>query len=177
MAAAKKTAAKKPATRNLRAKTAKADVKAVAPETFVERAREALEDRAEQVTATFKNAWEQVGERFQGVRTGAEDALGVVRSSVEIAGQGVRDVNLAVLDMIQGDVTRFLNAQRKTLKAESLKDALEIQGEFVREEIQHRIKNVRVLSEKVGETARDAFAPIRDGVTDLVEKAGLRKAA
>lgn len=174
--AARKTATKTktPKTRTLKAKAAPA---AAIDTTFVEKAREAIEDRAEMLTDRVKAAFKGVQGGLKTVREGAEDVLGVVRSSAEIAGNGVREVNLAMLDMVHGDVTRFIAAQKKVLKADSVKEALEIQAAFVRTEWQHRVKNVRAYGELVAGHARDAFAPIREGVEEIVEKTGLRKAA
>jgi hypothetical protein len=176
MAVAKKTVAK---AKTIKAKVVKAKAVPAAEidMTFVEKAREAIEDRAEMVTDRVKAAFKGVQGRVASIREGAEDVLGVVRSSAGIAGNGVREVNLAVLDMVHGDVTRFVAAQKKALKAESMKEALEIQAAYIRAEFQHRVKNVRAYGEMVAEHARDVFAPIREGVEDLAEKTGLKKAA
>lgn len=131
---------------------------------FVAKAREAIEDRVETLTGRAKDAWEAV-------RGNAGDALGVVRSSLEVAGAGVRDVNLKVIEFVQADANAYFDTFKKVATAKSVKEAFEIQTAYVRAQFQTSVKNARTVGEIAAEAAKGAFKPVRDGI------ANLRKAA
>ena len=138
---------------------------------FVAKAREALEERFETLGDRAKGAWEAAQERVKNARENAADAFGVVRSSLEVAGAGVRDVNLKVIEFAQADVNAYFNAVKKVATAKSIKEAFEAQTAYVRAQFQTNVKNVRTVRELAAEAAKDAFKPVRDGI------ASLRKAA
>lgn len=138
---------------------------------FVAKAREAIEDRVETLTERAKDAWENVQERAKSARANAEDAIGVVRSSIEVAGTGIRDVNLKVIEFVQADANAYFEVVKKVATAKSIKEALEIQGDYIRAQFKTGVKNVRTVRELATEAAKDAFKPVREGF------ANLRKAA
>lgn len=160
-----KTAAKKVATK------AKAAEKAIDASGFVAKAREAIEDRVETITSTAKDAWESVQDRVKSVRENAGDAFGVVRTSLEVAGAGMRDVNLKVIEFVRADVNTYFDTVTQVATAKSVKEAFEIQTSYVRSQFQTSVKNARTVGEIAAEAAKDAFKPVRDGI------ASLRKAA
>ena len=55
--------------------------------------------------------------------------------------------------------------------AKSIKEALEIQGGYVRSQFQTSVHNIRAVRDVAAEAAREAFEPVREGF------AKLRKAA
>lgn len=138
---------------------------------FVAKAREAIEERVETLTEGAKSAWENVQERVKAVRENAGDALGVVRSSLEVAGAGIRDVNLKVIEFVQADANTYFDTFKKVAAAKSVKEAFEIQTAYVRAQFQTSVKNARTVGEIAAEAAKGAFKPVRDGI------ANLRKAA
>ena len=138
---------------------------------FVTKAREVIEDRVETLTERAKDAWENAQARVKAAREGAADALGVVRSSLEAAGAGARDVNLKVIEFVQADANAYFDTVKKVAAAKSVKEALEIQGAYVRSQFETRVKNIRTVGEIAADATRDAFKPVRDGL------ASLRKAA
>lgn len=138
---------------------------------FAAKAREAFEDRFETLSERAKDAWEATQERVKAARENAADALGVVRSSLEVAGAGVRDVNLKVIEFAQADANAYFNAVKKVATAKSVKEAFEAQTAYVRAQFQTSVKNARTVRELAAEAAKDAFKPVRDGI------ASLRKAA
>lgn len=169
MAKTVKTTVKKVASK---AKAApKAAEKAIDASGFVAKAREAIEDRVETITASAKDAWESVQDRVKSVRENAGDAFGVVRSSLEVAGAGIRDVNLKVIEFAQADANTYFNTVKQVATAKSVKEAFEIQTAYVRTQFQTSVKNVRAVGEIAAEAAKDVFKPVRDGI------ANLRKAA
>ncbi|BCW90470.1 hypothetical protein sos41_36400 [Alphaproteobacteria bacterium SO-S41] len=163
-----KTAAKKTTTK---AKAAPKAAEKSIDLSFVAKAREAIEDRVETITEQAKGAWETVQERVKAVRENAGDAFGVVRSSLEVAGAGVRDVNLKVIEFVQADANTYFDTFKKVATAKSVKEAFEIQTAYVRSQFQTSVKNVRTVGEIASEAAKGAFKPVRDGI------ANLRKAA
>ena len=163
-----KTAAKKTATK---AKAAPKAAEKSIDLSFVAKAREAIEERVEAITEQAKGAWENVQERVKAARENAGDAFGVVRSSLEVAGAGVRDVNLKVIEFVQADANSYFDAVKKVATAKSVKEAFEIQTAYVRSQFQTSVKNVRTVREIAAEAAKGAFKPVRDGI------ATLRKAA
>jgi phasin len=164
-----KTAAKKVVNK---AKAApKAAEKAIDASGFVSKAREAIEDRVETITASAKDAWESVQDRVKSARENAGDALGVVRSSLEVAGAGMRDVNLKVIEFVQADANAYFDTVKQVATAKSVKEAFEIQTAYVRSQFQTSVKNARTVGEIAAEAAKGAFKPVRDGI------ASFRKAA
>ena len=135
------------------------------------KAREAIEDRVEMLTGRAKDAWETVQERVKAARENAGDALGVVRSSLTVAGSGLRDVNIKVLEFVQADANAYFDTIKKVAAAKSVKEAFDIQTAYVRSQFQTSVKNARTVGELTVETAKGAFKPVRDGF------ASLRKAA
>lgn len=163
MATAKKTTTK--------AKAAPKAAEKTIDLTFVAKAREAIEDRVEDITGRAKAAWETAQTRVKAAREGAAEALGAVRTSLEAAGTGVRDVNLKVLEFVQADANTYFDTVKKVATAKSVKEALEIQSAYVRSQFETGVKNIRTVRELAAEATRDAFKPVRDGF------ANLRKAA
>ncbi|MCC6918730.1 MAG: phasin family protein [Alphaproteobacteria bacterium] len=159
----KKTAAK--------AKAAPKAAAKAADHSFFAQAREALEERVGTLNDRAKEAWETMQNRAKTAREGAEDAIGVVRTSLEAAGAGVRDVNLKVIEFVQADANAYFDAMRKVAAAKSIKEALEIQGGYVRAQFQTSVQNIRAVRDVAAEAAREAFEPVREGF------AKLRKAA
>lgn len=168
MAKTVKAAVKKTATK---AKAAPKAAEKAIDASFVAKAREVIEDRVETITERAKDAWEQVQDRVKSVRENAGDAFGVVRSSLEVAGAGMRDVNLKVIEFVQADANTYFNTVKKVATAKSVKEAFEIQTAYVRSQFQTSVKNARTVGEIASEAAKDAFKPVREGF------ANLRKAA
>lgn len=171
MAKTMKATAKKVASKTKTAAKAAAKPAEKIDVSFVAKAREAIEDRVETLTERAKDAWEAAQERVKAVRENAGDALGVVRSSLEVAGAGMRDVNLKVIEIVQADANTYFDAVRKLQAAKSIKEAFEIQTAYLRGQFQTGVKNARTVRELATEAAKDAFKPVRDGI------ASLRKAA
>lgn len=152
---------------------AKATVKAAETEAtgFVAKAREVVEERLETVTERAKEAWASAHERAKSARENAGEALGVLRTSLETAGSGLRDMNMKVIEFVQSDANTYFDTVKKVAGAKSLKEAFEIQTGYVRSQFKTNVENARTVRELVAETAKDAFKPVRDGI------ANLRKAA
>ncbi len=134
---------------------------------FVAKAREAIEDRVETITERAKDAWEQVQDRVKAARENAGDAFGVVRSSLEVAGAGVRDVNLKVIEFVQADANTYFDTIKKVATAKSVKEAFEIQTAYVRSQFQTSVKNARTVGEIAAEAAKGAFKPVRESISSL----------
>ena len=134
---------------------------------FVAKAREAIEDRVETITERAKDAWEQVQDRVKAARENAGDAFGVVRSSLEVAGAGVRDVNLKVIEFVQADANTYFDTIKKVATAKSVKEAFEIQTAYVRSQFQTSVKNARTVGEIAAEAAKGAFKPVRESISIL----------
>ena len=134
---------------------------------FVSKAREAIEDRVETITERAKDAWEQVQDRVKAARENAGDAFGVVRSSLEVAGAGVRDVNLKVIEFVQADANTYFDTIKKVATAKSVKEAFEIQTAYVRSQFQTSVKNARTVGEIAAEAAKGAFKPVRESISSL----------
>ncbi len=174
MAAKKNGAKRAPKTAKINKET-KAEFKAEAngAETIIERAREAFEERAERVMDAFAG----VRERFADMRIGATDVAEVLRNSWDLATSSARDVNMQIIDFAQSDLNRLFEAQRKMLKAKSLREAAEIQANFIRTQFELGVKQTRKVSEMAVESTREVFEPITTGFSEMLEKTGLRKAA
>ncbi|HRE59632.1 MAG TPA: TIGR01841 family phasin [Micropepsaceae bacterium] len=176
---AKKTGAKRAPNKSKTAPKAekinKAEFKAEAngAENFIERAREVFEERAERVMDAFAG----VRERFADMRLGATDVAEVLRNSWELAASSARDVNMQIIDFAQADLNRLFDAQRKMLKAKSLREAAEIQANFFRTQFELGVKQTRKVSEMAVESTKEVFEPITTGFSEMLEKTGLRKAA
>ena len=147
-----------------KAKTAKVEAKIEETSAnFMAKAREGVEAFTERA----KDAWEQVQDRVKNARANAGEALGVVRTSFEAAGAGVRDVNLKVLEFVQADANTYFETVKKVATAKSVKEAFEVQVAYLRGQFQTNVKNVRTVREIAAEAAKEAFAPVREGFANL----------
>lgn len=120
---------------------------------------------------------EQFREQFDTIRTATADAGDVIRSSATIAADGTRAVNLQILENVQNDANRFFEMTKELAQATSLREAAEIQGQFIREQFQNGVKQTREIAEMVTQVSRDSVEPISKSVGETFKKVGLRRAA
>ncbi len=118
---------------------------------------------------------DQLRERIDSIRTATADAGDVIRSSASIAADGTRAVNLQILENAQDDANRFFEMTKELAQASSIRQAAEIQGQYIREQFQTGVKNTREIAEMVTQVSRDSIEPISKSVTDTFKT--LRKAA
>lgn len=133
--------------------------------------RERFADTAERVRETFGS----VGGGLGAARDTASDALEALKKSYGRAGKGVREVNLQALEFVQDDANRFFDMVKAVFGAGSVKEALEIQGDFVRTQFQTQVRQAREIGQMSLEATRDVMTPISETVSDVVSK--VRKAA
>lgn len=136
-------------------------------EKFGEELRERIENGSERVREAFGG--------FGDARETATEALEALRDAYARAGKGLREVNLQAIEFAQKDAHRFFEMVKEVLEADSLRDAFQIQGEFVRAQFERQVKQARELGQMTVDATRDAFDPISETVSDVVGK--IRKAA
>ncbi len=136
-------------------------------ENLASEVRERFEAGAQRMRETFGN--------FAGAREGATEALEAVREAAGRAGRGWRDVNLQAIEYAKKDVSAFFDMMKDVFEADTVREAFEIQGSFVREQLQRQMKQARELGQMTADATRDAFKPVTETVTEVVEK--IRKAA
>ncbi len=135
--------------------------------------RDFIEQQRERIPVST----DQFRERFDDIRTATADAGDVIRSSATIAADGTRAVNLQILENVQNDANRFFEMTKELTQATSLREAAEIQGQFIRDAFQQQVKQTREIAEMVTQVSRDSIEPISKSVGDTFKKVGLRRAA
>lgn len=120
---------------------------------------------------------DQFRDQFDNIRTATADAGDVIRSSATIAADGTRAVNLQILENVQNDANRFFEMTKEIAQATSLREAAEIQSQFIREQFQTGVKQTREVAEMVTQVSRDSIEPISKSVSTTFKKVGLRRAA
>ena len=158
------TAAKPATAKRTKAKTNGAAKNFEGFRTFIENQRERI-----------PVSTDQLRERIDSIRTATADAGDVIRSSASIAADGTRAVNLQILENAQDDANRFFEMTKELTQASSIRQAAEIQGQYIREQFQTGVKNTREIAEMVTQVSRDSIEPISKSVTDTFKT--LRKAA
>lgn len=168
--AAPKTARRATAAKRTKAKAAP---KANGAATNFQGFRDFIDQQRERIPVSG----EQFREQIDSIRTATADAGDVIRSSATIAADGTRAVNLQILENAQNDANRFFEMTKELAQATSLREAAEIQGQFIRDQFQQGVKQTREIAEMVTQVSRDSIEPITKGVGDTFKKVGLRRAA
>ncbi len=131
----------------------------------------------ESVRERFDDVPGQMKENLEAVRSAANETAQVLRDSSSIAVDGVRTVNLQLLENAQADWNRFFEATRSLIEAKDFREAFEIQSEFVQEAVQAQVKQVREVSELTVEKTKESFEPISSGVTNLYTRVKEQRAS
>lgn len=105
------------------------------------------------------------------VQDGLRDAGDAFREAGETFGHQGRKVALKIVDNAQDNIVWGFDALRETLEAETFADAVKIQQNAVSELFRRSIRQIREVSEIVGEGSTKTMKPI----TKLV--ASVRRAA
>ncbi len=125
----------------------------------------------------FETAFEMNNVRSQAthfvsrMQDGLRDAGEAFREAGEAFGGEGRKVALKIVDNAQDNVVWSFEALRDTLQAETFADAVKIQQQAVTELFRRSIRQIREVSEIVGESGQKTMKPI----TKLV--ASVRRAA
>lgn len=139
-----------------------------------EEIRERFSEGAERMRETFGS----MGGNLPGLgslRSAAGETVEVMREAAGLAGKNMREVNLQIVAYVQDDINRFFEMAKAVVQAKSLREAMEIQGEFVRTQLETQLKQIRTIGQMTVDSARDTFEPITEKVTATVER--FRKAA
>lgn len=121
------------------------------------------EDLRERVVAgatTMRDAFKNFGGQFGFMRESAGETAEAVRESISLAGQGVREVNLQLVEFAQKDLNRFFDLQKSLLQAKSIKEVLEIQSDYLKTQIDYQVKQMRAINEMAVEAAKEAAEPL-----------------
>lgn len=105
------------------------------------------------------------------MQDGLRDAGDAFREAGEAFGDEGRKVALKIVDNAQDNVVWSFEALRDTLQAETFADAVKIQQQAVTELFRRSMRQIREVSEIVGESGQKTMKPI----TKLV--ASVRRAA
>lgn len=88
-----------------------------------------------------------------------------VRAAGEKMMENTSTVNLKVLDHAEKNATEAFNAMRAAASAENIKQVMEIQANFVREQAARSVEQAREVGEMIASFGRAAVAPLT-GKTD-----------
>ncbi len=184
--AAKKTAAKKTAAKKTtkkaapkKAATKKTTVKAEIADTEVtvtlqgriEDVRKEAEARINEIRETVEDAVEEVRsislDNFRAMdretlKGYADEAQGALKVSREKAVASLREINTEVLNIVEGNLTEGFKTARAVLAAESVKEAIEIQREFIKSQFEAYAEQVKKIVELSRDRAGDTVEPIGD---------------
>ncbi|MGB0922410.1 MAG: phasin family protein [Alphaproteobacteria bacterium] len=180
--AAKKTAAKKPAAKKTAAKkpaAKKAAPKVETPEVVAEgvdlqarvaELREQLEDRVADIREAIEGVVEELRAlSIDNIRALDRETLGeyveTVQEALNASGDatvaGLRDVNTELLNIFEANVAEGFKNARALVAAETVRDAVEIQREFVKAQVEAyrgQAEKVVNLSNERAEAARKPVA-------------------
>ncbi len=118
-----------------------------------------------------KNVRNQATHFVSRMQDGLRDAGEAFREAGEAFGGEGRKVALKIVDNAQDNVVWSFEALRDTLQAETFADAVKIQQQAVTELFRRSMRQIREVSEIVGESGQKTMKPI----TKLV--ASVRRAA
>jgi hypothetical protein len=101
------------------------------------------------------------------VQHGLRDAGEAFREAGEAFGDEGRKVALKIVDNAQDNVVWSFEALRDTLQAETFADAVKIQQQAVTELFRRSIRQIREVSEIVGESGQKTMKPITKLVSSV----------
>lgn len=187
--AAKKAAAKKPAAKKAAPKAAAKKVEAPATEALdlqarVAELREQLEDRVADVREAIEGVVEELRalsidniraldrETLKGYADTVTEAL---EASRDASVAGIRDVNNELLNILEANVAEGFKNARALIAAENVRDAVEIQREFVKAQVEAYRDQAQKVADLSGERAKAAGKPVASALQANWEK--FKKAA
>lgn len=173
--AAKKTAAKKPAAKKAAPKIEATVTAEVSGETVADiqvriaDLREQLEDRVADVREAIEGVVEELRalsiDNFRALDREtlgeyAETVQAALNTSGEAAIAGLRDVNTELLNIFEANVAEGFKNARALVAAESVNDAVEIQREFVKAQVEAYRGQAEKVVTLSGERAEAARKPV-----------------
>lgn len=124
--------------------------------------RKAWESHVDSVSEKATGAWKTMQKRTNAARVSVDETVKALRSSYTNAGEGVREINLKLIDVISKDMNHYLDVIRKLARAKSIKEIAELHSEYLRTQVETSVKNVKALSELANSKASAAVQPIRE---------------
>ena len=137
----------------------------------IEEVRKEAEERIAEIRETLDSAVAEVKaislDNFRAMdretlKGYADEAQGAFKASGEKAVASLREINTEILNIVEGNVTEGFKTARAVLAAESVKEAIEIQREFLKAQFEAYAEQVKKIVELAGDRAGDTAAPIGD---------------
>lgn len=129
--------------------------------------KERLSGGGEKVKETFG----KLNEGLTQVQTTASETMEALRESYGLAGAGMREYQLKVIEFAQADANRYFEAARAMLGAKSIPEALEIQANAVRHHVEQQVRQLRTLSELTVNATRGSVEPVTGVLSSAFKKA------
>lgn len=128
----------------------------------------------EAVRAMAEKNVKQTRETYENTKVAMEDAVGVLERSIDMAGQGAAALNRKVISLAQTNLNTGFDLAREMAGAKNVAELMELQASFARNQfgaLTAQAEEVRTLASKV---ASDAASPIKDHVSQSIEKVMVR---
>jgi len=165
----KKAAPKKAATKTtVKAEVADSEV-TVTLQGRIEEVRKEAEARITEIRETVEDAVEEVRaislDNFRAMdretlKGYADDAQGAFKASGDKAVASLREINTEVLNIVEGNLTEGFKTARAVIAAESVKEAIEIQREFLKAQFEAYAEQVKKIVELSRDRAGDTVEPL-----------------
>ena len=104
-------------------------------------------------------------------RDAAQDTVDMLDDSASALKDGSASFHLKAVDFAQANANAGFDFARKLIAAKDVKEALELQVEFARDQVQVLTDQARELGTLSTGVAEKAAQPLKDGVTKSVEQA------
>jgi len=134
------------------------------------RTRAKAQPKAETKTKTYTNGAgprAQVNHLMTRVQDGFREAGDALREATEAIGDESRKVALTLVDHAQDNVLKSFETLRDTLQAGSFAEAVRIQQQAINDMWRRNLRQMREVSEIVGESGNKSLKPITKLVASL----------
>ena len=123
---------------------------------------ESVRSLAETLVTQNREIYERTRERM-------EDAIDVLESTFDKAGQGTAELNKKVIHFAQTNVNSSFDLAKELAEAETFNQYLEIQAAFLRRQFEQLSAQAGEIREMAAKIAEQTSAPVKEHVTRTIE--------
>ena len=108
-----------------------------------------------EMRAFAEKSVEQARQAFDGFMTAAHRTVSTMEGQAEAARKGAKDVSEKAFDFAEQNIASSFEFAQKLLHAKDVKEMLELQGTYVKTQMQVLAEQARELGETTGKMASD----------------------
>ena len=95
------------------------------------------------------------GQAFDGFMTAAHRTVSTMEGQAEVARKGAKDISEKAIDFAEQNIANSFEFAQKLLRARDVKEMLELQGTYVKTQMQVLAEQARELGETTGKMATE----------------------